>query len=117
MAPTSRRNNKSTSSSGGGLKGFFTRAGKSFYTGGVFASDKCYKVAEKLCKLGFIFATVCMVAYAPLVFEIAREGQMIESEKLQVGELRNQGYSDMQLRELGYSGPSIARAPSVLLKK
>lgn len=42
---------------------------------------------------------------------------MIESEKLQVSELRNQGYSDMQLKELGYSAPSVARAPSVLLKK
>lgn len=42
---------------------------------------------------------------------------MIESEKLQVSELRNQGYSDMQLKELGYSTPSVSRAPSVLLKK
>merc|ERR550539_1016229 len=99
MAPPRRNSNKNT----GGLKGFFKRAGKSFYTGGLFASEKCNTAAEKLCKLGFIFATVCMVAYAPLVFEIAREGQMIESEKLQVSELRNQGYSDMQLKELGYS--------------
>jgi len=42
---------------------------------------------------------------------------MIESEKLQVSELRNQGFSDMQLKELGYSAASVTRAPSVLLKK
>ena len=42
---------------------------------------------------------------------------MIESEKLQVSELRNQGFSDMQLNELGYSAASVTRAPSVLLKK
>ena len=42
---------------------------------------------------------------------------MIESEKLQVSELRNAGYSDMQLNQMGYSPASVARAPSVLLKK
>ena len=42
---------------------------------------------------------------------------MIETEKLQVAELRNQGYSDAQLKEMGYSTPSVMRAPSVLLKK
>jgi hypothetical protein len=111
------KRSSSKNNSSGGLKGFFTKAGKSFYSGGMFASDASYKVAEKLCKLGFIFATTCIVVFVPLVFEIAREGQMIESEKLQVAELRNQGYTDMQLKELGFTPASSVRAPSVLLKK
>lgn len=60
----------------GGLKGFFIKAGKSFYTGGIFAKDQSYKAAEILCRFGFIFATTCIVAFVPLVFEIAREGQV-----------------------------------------
>ncbi len=42
---------------------------------------------------------------------------MIESEKLQIKELRNEGFGDNQLKEMGYSLASIARAPPVLLKK
>ena len=42
---------------------------------------------------------------------------MIESEKLQVKELRQEGYSDRQLQEMGYLEPSIARAPAVAMKK
>lgn len=60
----------------GGLKGFFLNAGKSFYTGGQFAKDQSYKLAVMACKFGFIFATTCIVAFVPLVFEIAREGQV-----------------------------------------
>lgn len=60
----------------GGLKGFFLKAGKSFYTGGLLAKDQSYKIAVMLGKFGFIFATTCIVAFVPLVFEIAREGQV-----------------------------------------
>mmetsp|Transcript_8368 Transcript_8368/g.10587 ORF Transcript_8368/g.10587 Transcript_8368/m.10587 type:complete len:113 (-) Transcript_8368:102-440(-) len=108
---------RKSSSSGGGLKGFFTKAGKSFVTAGSYGKDQSYWVAEKLAKLGFIFVTSCIVVFVPLVFEIAREGQMIQSEKLEVNELRNQGYSDQQMKELGYSPISIARAPSSVLMK
>mmetsp|Transcript_4574 Transcript_4574/g.6681 ORF Transcript_4574/g.6681 Transcript_4574/m.6681 type:complete len:110 (-) Transcript_4574:237-566(-) len=101
---------------GGGLKGFFSRAGKSFMTGGLFAQEKSIWAAEKICRIGFILATTSIVVFMPLVFEIAREGQMIESEKLEVGALRDQGYADNQLREMGYAEPAIARAPAVLKK-
>ena len=60
----------------GGLKGFFSKAGKSFYTGGILAKDQSQKLAVTLCRYGFIFATTCIVAFVPLVFEIAREGQV-----------------------------------------
>ena len=67
---------RNTSNSSGGLKGFFLKAGKSFYTGGIFAKDQSYKIASMLGKFGFIFATTCIVAFVPLVFEISREGQV-----------------------------------------
>ena len=68
-----RRNN---TNNGGGLKGFFTKASKSFATGGSFIKDQSFKLSVVLCKYGFIFATTCIVAFVPLVFEIAREGQV-----------------------------------------
>eukprot|EP00553_Chaetoceros_curvisetus_P015455 CAMPEP_0204651752 /NCGR_PEP_ID=MMETSP0718-20130828/13910_1 /ASSEMBLY_ACC=CAM_ASM_000674 /TAXON_ID=230516 /ORGANISM="Chaetoceros curvisetus" /LENGTH=108 /DNA_ID=CAMNT_0051675593 /DNA_START=73 /DNA_END=396 /DNA_ORIENTATION=- len=98
----------------GGLKGFFTRAGKSFMTGGLFARDQSVWMAEKLAKIGFIVATTSIVVFMPLVFEIAREGQMVETEKLEVAALRDEGYSDNQFREMGYAEAAIARAPAVL---
>lgn len=73
MAKT--KSNKSKNNPAG-LKGFFLNAGKSFYKGGVFAKDKTHKLAILACKFGFIFATTCIVAFVPLVFEIAREGQV-----------------------------------------
>jgi len=39
------------------------------------------------------------------------ESQMIETERLQVEELRSQGMSDRQLGEMGYLQASIDRAP------
>mmetsp|Transcript_7707 Transcript_7707/g.14530 ORF Transcript_7707/g.14530 Transcript_7707/m.14530 type:complete len:113 (-) Transcript_7707:120-458(-) len=104
---------KKKSNTSGGIKGFFTRASKSFLTCGLYAKDSSYWVAEKLCRVGFMVATVSIVVLMPLVFEIAREGQMIESERLQVKELRAEGFSDRQLQEMGYLSASIDRAPAV----
>jgi len=106
-----------TSRPTGGIKGFFLKAGRSFHTGGLFATEKSYWLAEKLCRVGFIVATTSIVAIMPLIFEIAREGQMVESEKIQVKELRNEGYSDRQLQEMGFCESAVLRAPAVALKK
>lgn len=62
--------------SNGGLKGFFSRASKSFKTGGLYARDQSLWLTEKLMKLGLIIATTSIVVLMPLVFEIAREGQV-----------------------------------------
>jgi hypothetical protein len=40
--------------------------------------------------------------------------QLIESDKLHVKELRTQGYSDNQLRELGFPKIALGQAPAVL---
>jgi hypothetical protein len=63
-------------SANGGLKGFFSRASKSFMSGGLYSKEKSTWLAEKLCRIGFILATTSIVLLMPLVFEIAREGQV-----------------------------------------
>ena len=72
MAPKRKTNG------GGGLKGFFSRASKSFLAGGIYSKDKSYWLAEKLAKVGLILATTSIIVFMPLVFEIAREGQVRE---------------------------------------
>jgi hypothetical protein len=42
---------------------------------------------------------------------------MIESERLQVKQLRNDGFADSQLQQMGFAEASILRAPSVAMKK
>jgi len=85
--------------------------------GGTYAKDKSYWVAEKLAKVGFVIATTSFVTLMPLIFEIAREGQMIESEKIQVKQLRNDGFVDRQLQEMGFCQAAISRTPAVAMKK
>jgi hypothetical protein len=60
----------------GGLKGFFLRAGKSFWGGGLFAKDTSLWMAQWAGKIGFIVATTSMVVLMPLLFEIGRETQV-----------------------------------------
>ena len=64
----------------GGLKGFFLRAGKSFYSGGVFAKDTSLWAAKLLGRVGFVVATTSMVVLMPLVFEIGRETQVKDDQ-------------------------------------
>jgi hypothetical protein len=42
---------------GGGLKGFLTKAGKSFYSGGLWAKDWVFWTAQKSGRVGFVLAT------------------------------------------------------------
>jgi hypothetical protein len=42
---------------GSGLKGFLTRAGKSFYSGGAWAKDWVFWTAQKSGRVGFVLAT------------------------------------------------------------
>lgn len=60
----------------GGLKGFFTRAGASFYSGGLFVKEKSWMVAQMAGKVGFVVATTSIAVLMPLIFEIMREGQV-----------------------------------------
>ena len=67
---------KSSSGGGGGIKGFLTRAGSSFYAGGLYAREKGAWLAQKAGRIGFIIATTSIVTLMPLIFEITREGQV-----------------------------------------
>uniref|UniRef100_A0A7S2SD82 Mitochondrial import receptor subunit TOM22 homolog n=1 Tax=Eucampia antarctica TaxID=49252 RepID=A0A7S2SD82_9STRA len=107
---------KMKASSPGGIKGFLSRAGRSFYAGGIFAKEKSLWLSEKMLKVGFVIATTSLVVLMPLIFEIAREGQMIENERVVVKDLRSQGYSDRQLGEMGFCDTAVKRAPSVAVK-
>jgi hypothetical protein len=60
----------------GGLKGFFVRAGTSFYSGGLYVKEKSWMIAQMAGKVGFIVATTSIVVLMPLIFEIMREGQV-----------------------------------------
>ena len=60
----------------GGIKGFLTRAGASFYAGGLFVKEKGWTLAKKAGNVGFMVATTSIVVLMPLIFEIMREGQV-----------------------------------------
>jgi len=60
----------------GGIKGFLSRAGTSFYTGGLYFKEKSWMVAKMAGNVGFAVATTSIVVLMPLIFEIVREGQV-----------------------------------------
>lgn len=100
----------------GGLKGLIKKTGKFFTAGGIFVRDNGTIVAKTCYEWGgwmaFVAATTSMVVLMPLIFEMAREGQMIETEKAQIKDLKSKGYSDRQLQELGFSEAAL-HTPSV----
>eukprot|EP00522_Entomoneis_paludosa_P018314 CAMPEP_0172453198 /NCGR_PEP_ID=MMETSP1065-20121228/10633_1 /TAXON_ID=265537 /ORGANISM="Amphiprora paludosa, Strain CCMP125" /LENGTH=115 /DNA_ID=CAMNT_0013205373 /DNA_START=12 /DNA_END=359 /DNA_ORIENTATION=- len=106
----------STSPSGGGLKGFLTRTGKVVHNTGTYIFQVGSSAAMWTYKWGgstaFVVATSSVLVFMPLLFEIGREGEMLEMEKLQVNDLKTKGYSDRQLREMGFS-ELVVHAPSV----
>jgi hypothetical protein len=66
--------------SSGGLKGVIQKTGKFFYASGMYARDTgsvllkySYRVGGKV---AFSIATTSMIVLMPLLFEIAREGQV-----------------------------------------
>jgi hypothetical protein len=60
----------------GGIKGFLSRAGNSFYAIGTYCKEKSWVAARMAGNLAFIVATTSMVVLMPLIFEIMREGQV-----------------------------------------
>mmetsp|Transcript_19675 Transcript_19675/g.28942 ORF Transcript_19675/g.28942 Transcript_19675/m.28942 type:complete len:111 (+) Transcript_19675:209-541(+) len=106
---------KSATPEAGGIKGFLGKAFKSFYSGGSVAKDWSYWLAQKGGRIGFVIASTSIVVLMPLIFEIAREGQMLEVERSQVKDYKSQGFSERQLREMGFQEASI-RPPNVAMK-
>ena len=60
----------------GGVKGFFVRAGKSFYSGGLVARDLSLWLARQGGRWGLFVASTSMIVLMPLIFEINREAQV-----------------------------------------
>ena len=57
----------------GGIKGFFTKAGKSFESAGLWAKDASSWILQKGGRVGLAIATTSMCILMPLIFEINRE--------------------------------------------
>ncbi|GAX24253.1 hypothetical protein FisN_4Hh046 [Fistulifera solaris] len=96
----------------GGLKGILQRTGKFFYSGGLYAYQFAKVGYVYGGKVAFSVATTSMIVLMPLLFEIAREGQMIETERAQIKDLKSKGYSERQLQEMGFSESALFQ-PSV----
>jgi hypothetical protein len=63
-------------SSGGGIKGFFERAGKSFSQGFELSKEWSWWLAQKGGTFGLFLASTSMVILMPLIFEINREAMV-----------------------------------------
>jgi hypothetical protein len=64
----------------------------------------------------FVLTTTLIIVFLPLITEISREPEVINAEKAQVKDLRAQGYSDVQLQQMGFS-ESTLYGPAVLSAK
>ncbi|CAB9500173.1 expressed unknown protein [Seminavis robusta] len=110
-----------SSKSSGGLKGFFQKAYNSLETlgktGGGYVFAYSMWAAKTGGTLGFYFATTAMVTFMPLLFEISRERQQLETERSLVKDLRSQGFGDRQLQEMGFTTASIHEPSVASLKK
>jgi hypothetical protein len=57
----------------GGIKGFFAKAGKSFWSAGQLAKDASSWIVQRGGRVGLAIATTSMCILMPLIFEINRE--------------------------------------------
>ena len=69
--------------------------------------------ARYMGKSYFVLTTTLIIVFLPLITEISREPEVINAEKAQVKDLRAQGYSDVQLQQMGFS-ESTLYGPAVL---
>mmetsp|Transcript_16906 Transcript_16906/g.24780 ORF Transcript_16906/g.24780 Transcript_16906/m.24780 type:complete len:93 (-) Transcript_16906:143-421(-) len=76
-----------------------------------WGKSKMWKVMHMGGKTAWIFVTASIITVIPLVFEIEREGQVIELEKLQVKSLQEQGYT---LQQIAQSGLTVDHEPAVV---
>lgn len=52
-------------------------------------------------RVAWVVAATSIIMLLPLLMEIEREGQVIETDKLRIKDLKAQGYSDQQITNLG----------------
>ena len=70
--------NKSDAAPVGGMKGFFLKAGKSFYAGATVGREWSWWLIQKGGTVGLFLASTSMVILMPLIFEINREVQVCD---------------------------------------
>mmetsp|Transcript_11197 Transcript_11197/g.36992 ORF Transcript_11197/g.36992 Transcript_11197/m.36992 type:complete len:105 (+) Transcript_11197:49-363(+) len=67
-------------------------------------------------RVAWVVLATSIVMLLPLLMEIEREGSVIELEKLQIKDLKAQGFSDQQIQQMGLTPavePSVGlNAPS-----
>ena len=100
------------SSSPSGLKGLLQKTGKLVINGSVVARDWGLFAYRYGGNVAFCVATVCVVTFGPLMFEVAREAQGLESERALAKEYTSKGFSHQQLQEMGFR-PQALHAPAV----
>ena len=61
-------------------------------------------------RVAWVVAATSIVMLLPLLMEIEREGQVIETDKLRIKDYKAQGFSDQQISNMGLSA---AVEPSV----
>mmetsp|Transcript_9432 Transcript_9432/g.13066 ORF Transcript_9432/g.13066 Transcript_9432/m.13066 type:complete len:93 (+) Transcript_9432:57-335(+) len=54
-------------------------------------------------RIVWVVAATTIVMVLPLLMEIEREGSVIELEKLQIKDLKAQGFTDSQIQQMGLS--------------
>lgn len=52
-------------------------------------------------RIAWVIAATSIVMILPLLLEIEREASTIELEKLQIKDLKEKGYSDQQIQQMG----------------
>ena len=55
----------------------------------------------------WVLGTYFVFMFFPLVFEVTKEGMYKEMEKLQIRELKEQGASHQDLRNMGFSKEAV----------
>ncbi|CAM9363455.1 unnamed protein product [Heterosigma akashiwo] len=86
-----------------GFKSILGSAFSKLSAGGKWCKDNVSWVAQKGGTATWIIATTAIVVALPLVFEIEREQQVIELEKIQVKHLREQGVPAHELAQMGFT--------------
>jgi len=86
----------------------FTAAGKETKLWGTWGWGMAYNT-------GLFASTFLIIVGLPLIMEIGREQQIVELERIQVAKYKADGYTDMQLQQMGF-GDSLHNPPALVPK-
>ena len=84
----------------GGLKGFLSRATHSLTSLSKTFTSSALSLVGVSSQYAFIASSLFIVVFFPLILEIAREGEVLNLQKLEVQELKKQGYGWVSIRAM-----------------